>query len=201
LDVVEDPEVPKINAVDLNTAAAQQHEVVGVGINALSYPDSVMEDQVQMTGTALDLQSIPAPKNPESLEVNALDLNIAAIQQHDGDGVGLNALQMTGNELDPHSSAVAENHVHMGQHLIGNGLESIDLYHEEALSNPDHANENLEIGRVLLESIDFDPVYESFCETREVAKWTPNFNAGSIRQWANFFSPVNGLDGFQIPQG
>jgi hypothetical protein len=55
LDVVEDPEVPKINAVDLNTAAAQQHEVVGVGINALSYPDSVMEDQVQMTGTALDL--------------------------------------------------------------------------------------------------------------------------------------------------
>jgi hypothetical protein len=53
---------------------------------------------------------------------------------------------------------------------------------------------------LLLDSIDFDHVYERVCENRGFNSCPPKQNTESIRLWAKFFAPQSSCDGFQIPQ-
>jgi hypothetical protein len=47
-------------------------------------------------------------------------------------------------------------------------------------------------------TMDFDPIYESFCENKLM--FSGKQKAESIRLWAKYFAPIDNMEGFKITQ-
>jgi hypothetical protein len=60
---------------------------------------------------------------------------------------------------------------------------------------------NLRAGmEILPNNIDFDPGLEANYENRALKNWKPEYNADTIRLWAEYFAPTGALVGLLVPK-